>query len=292
MACTAAGGETLADSDRGEQTSYEAWLRGEGLPVTDATTPQNLQSLELKPWSRCGGRAAFLQHAEQPGAADCYVCEIAPGASLAPRRHLFEEIVLVLEGRGSTSFCDDRDASHSFEWKAGTLFSVPLNTTYRHFNGSGNQRVLFMAVTTAPAIINAFGDLDFIFGNQHDFQRMSSAYDHAGLDALDCPLMEVARHGAGGYLRSRVGTRTLAVSIAQLAPATYGKAQVYGSGIYTVVLAGEGYSLIWPEGGRRMRRDLRRGALIAVQALWWRQHFNPSRAPLRLVTIAPEAALT
>ena len=280
----------------GAQTAYAQWLRAEGVDVVDARAPPDLAALELRPWMRRGGRAAFLQHTHEPVAADCYVCEIPPGQSLAPRRHLFEEIVLVLEGRGSTSFANDREGSQSFEWKAGTLFSVPLNSTYRHFNGSGKQRVRFVAVTTAPAILNAFADTEFVFGCRHGFGATTGVSgtmgdDHAGLDALDCPLMEAHGLGIGGHLRSRVGTRALWAAIAQLPPATYAKAQIYGPDAYTVVLAGQGYSLIWYDRGARQRWGWRHGALIASPALWWRQHFNPERGPLRCVTLAPDIAL-
>lgn len=207
------------------------------------------------------------------------VCEIAPGASLAPQRHPFEEIILVLAGRGSTSFCDDRGASVSFEWKAGTLFAVPPDVTCRHFNGSGRQCARFVTVTTAPRV-----------SNERDDPAPSSGLDHASvIDALDCPLLSMPECGAGGHLRSRLGTRGLAVLISQLPPATEGQAHVYEADAYTVVLAGEGYSELWPEGGQRMRRDWREAELLAAPAGWWRQHFNAGGSPARLVTVTVES---
>ena len=45
------------------------------------------------------------------------------------------------------------------------------HTMHQHFNGSGAEAVRFVSVTNAPAIINAFGDLDFIFHTDHDFKN-------------------------------------------------------------------------------------------------------------------------
>src|SRR3712207_7387295 len=48
-----------------------------------------------------------------------YVCEIAPGKKLEPQRQLFEEMILILDGRGSTSVWNDAGQRITFEWKAG-----------------------------------------------------------------------------------------------------------------------------------------------------------------------------
>ena len=63
--------------------------------------------------------------------------EIPPGKSLAPHRQLYEEMILVLSGRGSTTVWNDAGARITFEWKDGALFAIPLNCHHQHFNGSG-----------------------------------------------------------------------------------------------------------------------------------------------------------
>ena len=46
-------------------------------------------------------------------------------------------MILILDGRGSTSVWNDAGKRITFEWKAGAMFAIPLNCWHQHFNGSG-----------------------------------------------------------------------------------------------------------------------------------------------------------
>ena len=61
--------------------------------------------------------------------------------------HLYEEMILVLSGRGSTTVWNNAGNRITFEWKEGSIFAIPLNCWYQHFNGSGQEPVRFVAVT-------------------------------------------------------------------------------------------------------------------------------------------------
>ena len=80
-------------------------------------------------------------------------------------------MIYVLDGRGSTAVWNDAGKKISFEWKAGAIFAIPLNCSHQHFNGSGDKPARFVAVTNAPVIINAFGDVDFVFNTKRDFKE-------------------------------------------------------------------------------------------------------------------------
>ena len=122
-----------------KDTPYTRWVREEGLDIISSFYAENLHSVELKPWPRRGGRGVFLNHDASRTSNDCYVCEIPPGKSLAPQRQLFEEMIYVLDGRGSTAVWNDAGKRTSFEWKAGAIFAIPLNCQHQHFNGSGDK---------------------------------------------------------------------------------------------------------------------------------------------------------
>ncbi len=95
-----------------KDTPYTRWVRGEGLDIIGAHYVPNLHTVELKPWARRGGRGVYINHEASRTSNDCYVCEIPAGGKLAPQRQLFEEMILVLDGRGSTTVWNDAGAAH------------------------------------------------------------------------------------------------------------------------------------------------------------------------------------
>ena len=120
------------------ETSYEKWLKEEGIPVIDGYGVQDVTLLPRKPWARTGGSGAFIDLKGMEGFTGMYVCEIPRGAALNPENHLYEELIYILKGVGATeiwSAGDDKRKMH-FEWQPGSLFAIPLNTRHRMINGS------------------------------------------------------------------------------------------------------------------------------------------------------------
>ena len=57
-----------------------------------------------------------------------YVVEVPGAGALNVDRHLYEKVVLVVEGRGTTEVWQEgQDKRHVFEWQKGSLFAIPLN---------------------------------------------------------------------------------------------------------------------------------------------------------------------
>ena len=148
---------------------YTRYMEGEGLDVISSEYQANLRDVPVKPWARRGGKGVFLNHDASQISNDCHVMEIAPGGKLNPHRQVYEEMILVLSGRGSTTVWNNAGKRITFEWKEGALFGIPLNCWHQHFNGSGTQAARYVAVTNAPVMINAVNNLDFIFNNPYDF---------------------------------------------------------------------------------------------------------------------------
>src|SRR5215467_9566015 len=133
MAKDAIVNDTLAAQFATEKDSpYPRWVADEGLDIIAAHYRPDLRTVELKPWERRGGRGVFINHEATRTSNDCYVCEIPAGGKLAPQRQLFEEMILVLEGQGSTTVWNDTGNRIGFEWKAGAMFAIPLNTWHQH----------------------------------------------------------------------------------------------------------------------------------------------------------------
>ena len=277
---------------------YQAWVREQGLDFISAQYVANLHKLPLKPWARRGGAGIYINHEASNYSNDCYVCEIPPGGELKPQRQLFEELIYVLDGRGSTSIWNDAGKRVTFEWKAGALFAIPLNTWHQHFNGAGKDPARFVAVTNAPMVINLYDDADFIFHTEHDFKKrfdgepdyFTKKGEQKGLlletnfvaDAINLPLLITKERGAGGgHIRFNLAKGSMPAHISQFPVATYKKAHAHGPGAHVIVLSGEGYSMMWPEGGKPQRYDWQEGTMLVPPDGWYHQHFNTGAAPAR-----------
>ena len=281
-----------------KDTPYTSWIAAEGLDIVDAMYIPNLHDIALKPWARRGGSGVYLNHDASRTSNDCYVCEIPPGKQLAPQRQLYEEMIYILDGIGSTSVWNDAGVKVSFEWKAGAIFAIPLNTWHQHFNGSGKDAVRFVAVTNGPVLINAMGDTDFIFNTAYDFKdRFAGESDYfankgeqKGLlldtnfvaDAINLPLISFKERGAGGgQIRFSMAKGSMNSHISQFPVGTYKNAHAHGSGAHVIVLSGVGYSLMGPEGKEPRRFDWKEGTMIVPPNMWFHQHFNTGTTPAR-----------
>src|SRR5437660_3675631 len=130
MAKAAIVADALAQKFASEkETPYTRWVRSEGLDIISSFYVPDLHTVELKPWARRGGRGIFLNHDASRTSNDAYVCEIPPGKELCAQRQLFEEMVYILDGRGSTSVWNDAGVKISFEGKKGAIFAIPLNAS-------------------------------------------------------------------------------------------------------------------------------------------------------------------
>ena len=215
MAKNALVSEDLAKKFATEkETPYTRWIKDEGLDIIPALYVRNLRTVDLKPWARRGGNAVFVNHDASRISNDSYVMEIPPGKKLEPHRQLFEEMILILEGRGSTTVWNNEGKRITFEWKAGSLFAIPLNAWHQHFNGSGKESARYVGVTNAPPVVNLYEDIDYIFGCDHDFKNRfngepdyfsAKGEQHGFLlqtnfvaDAINLPLISAKERGAGG----------------------------------------------------------------------------------------------
>src|ERR1700726_184961 len=146
-----------------KDTPYLRFVRAEGLDIISAQYVPDLRTVELKPWPRRAGKGVYINHEASRTSNDCYVCEIPAGGKLAPQRQLFEEMIYVLDGRGSTAVWNDAGQKISFEWNKGSLFAIPINCWHQHFNGQGSAPASYVAVTNGPYVLHVYDDVNFVF---------------------------------------------------------------------------------------------------------------------------------
>jgi len=238
------------------------------------------------------------------GVNDMHVVEIAPAGASEPEQHIYEEMVYVLSGRGSTQVWYDEDHKASFEWGPGSLFAIPVNAQYRLFNASGNRPARYAAVTNAPTIISLFHNLDFVFNNPFRFEdRFSGANDyfasegtlHRGRTLETNCISNVhtiqlhdwkARGGGGTNVMIELAQNSMGAHVSQFRPGTYKKAHRHGPGAHVIILDGDGFSLLWREGDPEWKKcDWRPGAVVVPPENWFHEHFNSGADPARYLAL-------
>ncbi|MFL6930326.1 MAG: hypothetical protein ACJ8FK_10475, partial [Xanthobacteraceae bacterium] len=149
---------------------YLDWVKQEGLPVTE-DYGVDLFQVPTADWPRYGVNGGAVHMKGRGDFTNMFVLDIPPGKSTLPQRHLYEDVCYVLEGSGSTQLEFSDGTKRSFEWGPRSLFAIPLNVKYRHFNGSGRERALIASTTDLPLKMNAFHNERFIFGTDFDFSE-------------------------------------------------------------------------------------------------------------------------
>ncbi len=138
------------------EDAYRAWQKKEGVRLIEDFAFDDLRTIELSPWARKGGSGAIINIPNNQMPTDAQIVEITPGGHSEPEHHMYEEMVYILAGRGATSVWVNGKRKQTFEWHEGSLFAIPLNTSYQHFNASGKEPARYIAVTNAPPMMRLF----------------------------------------------------------------------------------------------------------------------------------------
>ena len=158
---------------------YDLFMESEGVPIFRGIGVRRVQDLPMKPWQRLGGRGSYIQLYGTEGLWGMYIAEIPARGALLPEHHLYEKQVLVVEGRGATEvWLEGQSKKQTFEWQAGSLFSIPLNAHHRFINAT-SAPALILCGTSAPNIINLVDSMKFVFDCPWNFtERYSGADDY------------------------------------------------------------------------------------------------------------------
>jgi mannose-6-phosphate isomerase-like protein (cupin superfamily) len=300
-------GESADLEDLVQVDAYEEWKKSEGIPTLKGFYIDDLKTVEVHPWPRKGGKGVIINLEGTGGVNDAQVVEIAPGGKSEPEHHMYEEMVYILKGRGSTSVWYDDTAKSTFEWAAGSLFAIPLNAWYQFFNGSGQEPVRYVSVTQAPTMMRLFHSDEFIFDNPWQFRdrfsgdaryfngegkmyrrtarRMWTANFVSDIHNMTLPLRP-DRGGGGRNIHLELASNSMGAHISQFQVGMYKKGHRHGPGAHVIILGGQGYSLLWKnEGDERKKCDWRPGAVVVPPADWFHQHFNTGPEPARYLAL-------
>ena len=286
---------------------YLAWAEAEGIPMVE-DFGVNLNEVETRTWARMGVDGALV-HLKGRGDFLCvFVLDLPPGGKSTPQRHIFEEVVYVLEGQGSTTIKTHDGQTHSFEWSQGSLFALPLNATYQHFNGSGKSRARLSSTNNLPMVLNLFHNEAFVFENSFVFadrEGKETFFSGEGEfipktpgrhmwetnfipDLRQFELVKWEKRGAGGSnMMFVLADGTMHAHSSEMPVGTYKKAHRHGADFHVSCITGTGYSLLWYEDDTDfVRVDWDHGVVFAPPDGMYHQHFNTSATPARYLAIA------
>ena len=282
---------------------YKLWIASEGLKTVEGVYIEDLKTVEVGDWARrgCRGAVALLEGSEDVN--DAHIIEIPAGGQVNPERHMYEELVYVVSGRGSTTVWNGQGAKSTFEWQEGSLFSVPLNAWSQHFNGSGTEPARFYAVTSAPLMMKLFHNMDFMYNCDYDFtDRFSAdnsdfsgegtAYQGRVWDSKFIPdvatmgLHSWKERGAGGSnVMLEIADSSMCGHISEFPVGTYKKGHRHGAGAHVIIISGQGFSLLWRDGEPMQKVDWRRGSAVVPADRQFHQHFNSGATPARYLAL-------
>jgi gentisate 1,2-dioxygenase len=193
----------------------KAWMRGKvngklyqnmlddalNAPVTNARRKKVVHPEEM-PWEM--SRQGLLKHLlnEQMNTrmdtVDAYMQVIPPGSRSGKHRHLAEECLYVVEGRGydlhqdceveitDTYHWKPQDEVKRFEWEAGDVIYIPPNTIHQHFNADPRR----------PArLISAINRI-YKYCGLNDLEQLEDAPEYDAKTILNAELMRRYLTGA------------------------------------------------------------------------------------------------
>jgi len=287
--------------------AYEDWLEAEKVLVHKEFYFPNIKEIEVGDWERKGGKGAVIHIDNRFMPNDCHVVEINPGGKSEPEHHMYEINIYVVWGRGATSVWIDEKNKQTFEWKEGSLFTIPVNAWYQHFNGSGDESARYMATTNAPPTMRYWRDNDFVFNCDFMFKsRYSADEDYFSgngklynkriwetnfiPNAPDMMLYGWKERGAGGInAMLNMSKNNMGNHISEFPVGTYKKAHRHGPGAHLFLLSGDaGYSLLWNKEDRSdmIKCDWQVGSMVVVPTDdTFHQHFNSGTKRARYMAL-------
>ena len=166
---------------------YLEWTQRQGVPVVE-DFGIDIRKVPVAPWDRYGMHGAFCHLKGRDDFLTIFAFELPPGGKSLPLRHIYEEVIYVISGHGSTTVTTQDGRKHSFEWGPKSLFSIPLNALHQHFNVSGREPARFASANNMVFTMNRFRSEALIFDCPIDFPERSGGQNYF---AGDCEFIAV-----------------------------------------------------------------------------------------------------
>jgi quercetin dioxygenase-like cupin family protein len=285
------------------KSSYQNFVRQEGVPLYEGSALEDLGSLALADWERRGGKAAYTRLGDQEF-YNLQIVEIPPGGELKPERHMYDSVMYVMKGRGATTIWQEGEPRTTVEWEEGALLAVPLNAWHQEFNSSGGEPCRILFGTNMAHVINLYGNLDFVFNNPFVFRdrythSMQSFFSDKGqqwnLRLYETNFIpEIRKFSLDPYpergnrtsiMRLSMSNTSIGMHIMSVSEGTYVTAHRHEARAHVIVVEGQGYELLFMPGEEKQQRKVRTVpyAVVAPRHNEYHQHFNTGKGEYRML---------
>lgn len=305
---------------------YDEFLQREGIPVHEGFGTGDVRDLARAPWKRLGGSGAYLRLHGHQGLAGAFVNALAPGERTVPERHVYEEVLYVIDGRGEVVLWQDGATERArVPVERGALLAPPLNALHRLEN-TGDGPLLLLGVTNAPPVFDLYRSDAFVFESPHRFaDRWDGAADGftPGPDPSDGaplpygnandpfltnfvpdvralgPVMHRWNKKHADFATFRMAGNALCPHVSRWDAETYQTAHRHNAGATVMLLEGSGFFMMWPReagpqpfragnGDAVVREPFVPGGVYSPPHGWYHLHFNTSDRPALYLAVTTQ----
>ena len=294
----------IGGGGRVERDFYRDWIKTSKVPMVEGYSILDAKTQEVQPWPEIGGRGVYLNFAGNVH-MDTAIWEIPDGKALIERHHFYEQIVYVLAGRGYTTFTQNKQQK-KFEWQEGSMFSIPMNLTHRHFNSDSAHPARLLVISTFPFALQSFGSLGLLSNMQYDFEdrfngssdyftkskRIRERWDEANfvkdIRSAEVVLWEERGAGNASMYWDMGGNTILEPHISEFEVGSYKLGHRHPYEAIILTLNGRGFSLAGKNnlgGNEAVKMDWKAGSVVSPPFFWYHQHFNTGATVARYLAI-------
>ena len=286
---------------------WDRWVASTGVPVHEGYFVPDMRTIALGWWEERQCNAAFLKLAGFEGLCEARVTEIPAGQTMPPLKIAVDEAVYVIGGRGQTTIWNEATERRvSFEWQENSLFLLPRHHYHQLSNMQGERPARLFHYSYLPLIMVGIPDPQFFFNGPcvppADAADLAGLYSEAkraspyggesrgntwmgnffpDMGAWD-KLEAGGNRGAGArHVGICFPDSPITGHMAYFGSRTYKKAHRHEPGDAIVIPAGEGFSVLWPEGGDKIFVPWQERSVFVPPNQWWHQHFNVGPTPAR-----------
>jgi len=285
--------ENIGGGGRIERNFYREWTKTSKVPMVEGYSIMDAKAQEVHSWPEIGGNGTYLNFSGNVH-IDGVIMEIPAGKALLQTRKFYEQLVVCLAGRGTTTIGSTPHAS-KVDWAEGSLFSIPLNVIHQHKNGDSQHPARLLAITTFPLSLNLFGsrglitDSNFSFSDRYDgspdyyskTERVENRWDKTNFvkDIRSSEVVAWEERGAGNASMywEMAGNTVLEPHMSEFPAGSYKLGHRHPYEAIILTLNGRGFTLFGKDhlkGSDALHLEWKAGSVISPPFFWFHQHFN------------------